>query len=67
MYAEMMCGSCDATFSIDAEDEDPTWLLIMRFANAHAACGYMTASTESDDSPARKVIMPRLTGEAEEA
>lgn len=69
MYAELMCGKCDSTFSVDAEDEDPVWLLIMRFANAHAECGYMTPLGDENDGAATrtKIIKPRLTGESEEA
>lgn len=67
MYVEMNCGRCESSFSLDTEEEDPVWMLLARFANAHADCGYMTALPESDDSPARKVIKPRLTGDPEEA
>ena len=67
MYVDMSCGRCDSSFSIDAEVEDPVWVLLNRFANAHAECGYMTSLQDSEDSPAHKIIMPRLSGDAEEA
>jgi hypothetical protein len=69
MYADLSCGRCDSTFSIDADDEDPVWLLVMRFANAHADCGYMTPLSDTNDGEATrtKIIKPRLTGESEEA
>lgn len=69
MYAELMCGRCDSSFAIDSDEEDPVWLLLTRFANAHADCGYMTPLSDgNDDVETRtKIIKPRLTGESEEA
>lgn len=67
MFVEMTCGHCESGFSIDSEEEDPGWMLIARFANAHAQCGYMTPLLDGEDSPVRKVIRPRLTGDPEEA
>jgi hypothetical protein len=51
MYVEMLCGSCDGTFSCDAggEDAKPLWGFMQRFANAHVMCGYM-APAGADDS-----------------
>lgn len=42
---DMSC-TCDAAFTIDVKDnEDAAWLLVWRFANAHAdKCGFMTPS-----------------------
>ena len=49
MYAEMACGSCDATFSCDAEEDGHRlWDFIHRFASAHVACGYMTPASADD-------------------
>lgn len=66
MYTELACGHCDSSLQVESEEEDAVWLLIHRFANAHADCGFMTPLADSDESPARKVIKPRLTGDAEE-
>ena len=46
LHIEMVCGACDAMFSMDSENdtyEDTAWLLAQRFANAHASsCDYVT-------------------------
>lgn len=42
MFVEMTCGSCEAHFQMDAEDNDTgVWSLVYRFTDAHSACGYV--------------------------
>ena len=72
MYAEMIC-KCESSFSIDFEDdnEDAAWHLIWRFANAHAACGYVSPgkpSKEDNETFKKRPIKPRrrLAEEEEE-
>lgn len=67
MYVEMACGRCEATFSLDSDEEDPFWVLVTRFANAHAECGFMTPMADLPEPPSRRMIMPRLVGEPGEA
>lgn len=70
MYVEMVCGSCESYFNIDADPEDTSavWMMMHRFANAHLECGYMTHVVQDDDPnstelPRKKVIKPRLKDE----
>lgn len=47
-FVEMSCA-CGAQFSLDTEqNEDAIWMLILRFANAHVECGYMTPGTSPE-------------------
>lgn len=70
MYVEMVCGSCESYFNVDADPDDtsPVWMMMHRFANAHVECGYMTRVVQDDDPEAisatrKKVIKPRLRDE----
>lgn len=70
MYVEMVCGSCESYFNIDADPEDTAsvWMMMHRFSAAHVECGYMSRAVQEDDpmfaeSGRRKVIKPRLKDE----
>lgn len=67
MHVEMTCGRCEAAFSLETDEQDPFWTLVQRFASAHAECGYMASAPLLGDPPMRKVVLPRLVGEAGEA
>jgi len=67
MYVELHCGACESSFQVESEEEDPVWLMIHRFSNAHADCGFMTPASGDGDLPLkRKVIKPRLAEDSEE-
>lgn len=65
LMVEMNC-TCDATFTIDTKDnEDAAWLLVWRFANAHAEkCGYMTNPPTEDSLLAHAVEKVRVIKKA---
>lgn len=69
MHVELVC-SCEGTLILDTEEAtESVWLLVFRFANAHVACGYMTASDapESElETTKKRVIKPRRTPEETE-
>lgn len=59
MRVEMLCA-CEASFSLDSDQEDTAWFMVFRFANQHVACGYMTAaSTEDESAPKKRIIKGR--------
>ena len=41
------CGAAIA-FSVDEDNMTGGWMLIHRFANAHAKCGFMTLPSKAD-------------------
>lgn len=54
MGADMYCGFCDSALEVsneDSEEIDDTqvWFLLLRFANAHGKCGYVTAGAADDN------------------
>ena len=66
MFIEMVCGRCESSLNLDAEEEDAVWMLVHRFANAHAECGFMVPShIDPEFSGGVKVIKPRITEEPE--
>lgn len=68
MFVDMLCGSCDSALNVDSEDDDAVWMLVHRFATAHADCGFMAPnSSEADFSSGVKVIKPRITEDSEES
>lgn len=68
MYSEMMCGHCDSIYTVDSDEESAVWMMVQRFAHAHAECGYMAPLLNADqEMSGKKIIKPRLTGGTEEA
>lgn len=56
MYVDLHCGACESQMTLDAEDNSPgVWMLVHRFANAHAACNYVTPPSEPTSEPVRTV------------
>lgn len=68
MNAYLSCGLCEGQFQIESDQEDPSWMMVYRFADAHAVCGYMTPSVggSSDADFQTEMIKPRLADESEE-
>lgn len=68
MNAYLSCGLCEAQFQIESDQEDPSWMMVFRFADAHAVCGYMTPSQggSSDADFQTGMIKPRLADESGE-
>lgn len=68
MFVEMVCGSCESSINIDSEEEDAVWMIVHRFANAHAGCGFMSPNhLETEFMSGVKVIKPRMSEESEES
>jgi hypothetical protein len=66
VFVELVCGKCESSLQLDSEEEDPTWLVVHRFANAHAECGFMTPShLDPEFSGGVKVIKPRISEDPE--
>lgn len=65
MHVEMTCA-CEASFCIDAEQEETVWFLVFRFANQHVACGYMTSASTEDEVAKKRLIKPRREVDQEE-
>jgi hypothetical protein len=50
VHAEMACA-CEASFCIDAEQEETVWFMVIRFANQSVQFGYLTsASSEVNET-----------------
>lgn len=47
MYVALICG-CDAQLELDvpSDGEAAAWVMVHRFSNAHASCGYVTPLQE---------------------
>lgn len=56
MYCELTCGRCEAHLQMDTENEDGAWLLVLRYAEAHVECGFVTPAAKTDDQPRRRVV-----------
>jgi hypothetical protein len=68
MFVEMVCGACESSINIDSEEEDAVWMVVHRFANAHAGCGFMAPVHLDAEIPSGvKVIKPRMVDESEES
>lgn len=68
MFVDMVCGACESSLNIDSEETDAVWMVVYRFANAHAGCGFMVPShVEAEFSSGVKVIKPRIPEDSEES
>lgn len=58
MYFEAGCGMCESNFSLDTEDEDGAWLILMRWSEAHARCDWIANATGQPDKASEyKVVL----------
>ena len=53
MFVEMSC-SCGATLQLDGADDTGTWLMAVRFSDAHTTCGFVSpVVTDNQEKTAR--------------
>jgi hypothetical protein len=58
MYVDLNCGTCESQLMLDSDDNSPgVWMLVHRFANAHAVCGYVTPQNEPEVEHVRTTVV----------
>lgn len=57
-FAELLC-TCEASMQLDIEDEAVLMGMVLRFANQHVACGYMTPPAEEPTESTQTLTLRR--------
>lgn len=62
MRADFFCADCGGAFQICTDDapqyNDASWLLLVRWSDMHASCGWINPAVQADDPPEKMRLGP---------